>query len=614
MPISHPSVYSVYLAKKQGPFATLGLAEDTWALNERVIDEKAFFEQAMADLRGARAHVPRRARRRRRRASSPTVFDTTDRVQHMFYRYLDPTHPANAGKDTERVRRRDPDGLRAHGRAARPRLRATLGATGHGVHGDQRPRLHQLPPRREPEHLAAGQRLPGAEGRRTTTSGDWFEHVDWTRTRAFTLGLTGLFINRKGRETQRHRRRGRRVPARWSRRSRRSSRRWSIRRRALRCIRKVRATAITSTGPTGCDAPDLLIGYEGGYRNSWDCATGAVTASTSSPTTPRAGPAITASTRDIVPGVFFCNRRIATERPRLIDIPLSIVELFGQKRARYMQGEMIFAAERRRGRRASTRRSLDQSGCRARRARRTRAGRRVRRPRRGADPADARDPAPARSRARRRPDRPGLFVLGVDGMDPGDPRPPDRAGAHAQLRGARARGQLPAARHVEPAAEPGRLVELRHRPRSRRPRHLRLRPPRSAPLHADLVVHAAGRGSRHGARLLRLADPARRVPSCGTTAAARPGGTCWWRTASTPRCTGCRATTRCRAARRRCSRAWARWTCAAATARTRCCRTAPIEADDPKGDIQRVSVQDFDLDGTPDTVEATLKGPPDCST
>lgn len=37
----------------------------------------------------------------------------------------------------------------------------------------------------------------------------------------------------------------------------------------------------------------------------------------------------------------------------------------------------------------------------------------------------------------------------------------------------------------------------------------------------------------------------------------------------------------------------------------------PVKADDPKGDIQLVSVQDFDLDGTPDTVEATLKGPPD---
>jgi hypothetical protein len=47
MPISHPEVYAIYLAKKQGKFATLGLAEDTWALNNRVVDEKVFFEQAM---------------------------------------------------------------------------------------------------------------------------------------------------------------------------------------------------------------------------------------------------------------------------------------------------------------------------------------------------------------------------------------------------------------------------------------------------------------------------------------------------------------------------------------------------------------------------------------
>ena len=29
------------------------------------------------------------------------VFDISDRLQHMFYRYLDATHPANAGRDTE---------------------------------------------------------------------------------------------------------------------------------------------------------------------------------------------------------------------------------------------------------------------------------------------------------------------------------------------------------------------------------------------------------------------------------------------------------------------------------------------------------------------------------
>ena len=37
----------------------------------------------------------------------------------------------------------------------------------------------------------------------------------------------------------------------------------------------------------------------------------------------------------------------------------------------------------------------------------------------------------------------------------------------------------------------------------------------------------------------------------------------------------------------------------------------PVEAEDPKGDIQLVTVSDFDLDGAPDSVGATLKGPPD---
>ena len=46
MPISEPFVYSIYLSKMIGKYATLGLAEDTWALNERVIDEKAFLDQA----------------------------------------------------------------------------------------------------------------------------------------------------------------------------------------------------------------------------------------------------------------------------------------------------------------------------------------------------------------------------------------------------------------------------------------------------------------------------------------------------------------------------------------------------------------------------------------
>jgi hypothetical protein len=44
LPISHPSFYAAYLAKVLGSYSTLGMAEDTWALNEGVIDEQAFLD------------------------------------------------------------------------------------------------------------------------------------------------------------------------------------------------------------------------------------------------------------------------------------------------------------------------------------------------------------------------------------------------------------------------------------------------------------------------------------------------------------------------------------------------------------------------------------------
>jgi len=175
------------------------------------------------------------------------------------------------------------------------------------------------------------------------TSGDWFEHVDWSRTRAFSLGLTGVFINRKGREASGVVAEGEEYRSLVD--------ELVSKLEALvdpqtdeRAIRKVRATCDAFDGPYRLDAPDLLIGYEGGYRNSWECATGAVTTEVFRDNT-RSWSGDHCVDPDIVPGIFFCNRRIATERPRLIDIPLSVVELFGQQRARYMQGEMIFGSD-----------------------------------------------------------------------------------------------------------------------------------------------------------------------------------------------------------------------------------------------------------------------------
>ncbi len=45
MAIGYPKVYPIYLAKRQGPYATLGLAEDTWGLSEEVLEDEHFLQQ-----------------------------------------------------------------------------------------------------------------------------------------------------------------------------------------------------------------------------------------------------------------------------------------------------------------------------------------------------------------------------------------------------------------------------------------------------------------------------------------------------------------------------------------------------------------------------------------
>ncbi len=337
MPISHPEVYSVYLAKRFGPFATLGLAEDTWALNERVIDEGAFFDQAMAfcDEReklffDAVAHT--------REGLVTTVFDTTDRVQHMFYRYLDPTHPANRDKEATAYADAIPR-VYAHMDAMIGKLLAEVGddavvmvMSDHGFTNFRRGvNLNTWLFREGYLALKDGH----------TVSGDWFEHVDWSRTQAFSMGLTGLFINRKGREKE-----GIVADAEYP----ALVKELCAKLEALvdpengkPAIRKAVAAFEAFDGPYVFEAPDVLVGYEGGYRHSWTCATGSVTTEVFEDNT-KSWSGDHCVDPSIVPGVFFCNRKIAVEKPHIQDIPFSILSLFGHTPPKQMQGRMLFAA------------------------------------------------------------------------------------------------------------------------------------------------------------------------------------------------------------------------------------------------------------------------------
>jgi len=345
MPISHPKVYSIYLAKKLGPYATLGLAEDTWALNERVIDEKAFLEQAMLwfeerrkMLLDALDKVPKGA--------VVCVFDTTDRVSHMFYRYLDPAHPANEGKDTDwgkdviaRTYEKADALIGEVRQRLNPKRDCLMVLSDHGFCQFQRGvNLNAWLRDHGYLHLKADAPVDEATGK--PTSREWLQDVDWSRTRAFSLGLTGIFINRKARERDGIVEEGeelRRVKQEII----EGLMKLEDPKTGERVFNEIFDAEKLFTGPFVFEAPDLFMGYKKGYRNSWDCATGSVPVEVFSDNTKSWSGDHCIDPR-LVPGVFFCDRQINTEEPNIMDIGPTALRLFGVDIPRSMQGRPLF--------------------------------------------------------------------------------------------------------------------------------------------------------------------------------------------------------------------------------------------------------------------------------
>jgi predicted AlkP superfamily phosphohydrolase/phosphomutase len=338
MPISHPTYYAPYLAKKIGPYATLGLAEDTWGLNEGIVDDSTFLKLTY-DIDREREAMLHAALERLRSGALVCVFDATDRIQHMFWRYTEKGHPGDG--TAGRAEHADAiEQLYRHNDAVLGRLAERLRPddvlivlSDHGFTSFRRGVnvngwLHAN------GYLAL---KDGADG-----SGEWLADVDWSRTRAYGLGLTGMFLNLKGREAQ-----GIVAPGGEAEQLKAeliaglSGLRDPVNGEAA--LSAVYDPARLYSGPYLGNAPDLLLGFNHGYRISWGSATGVV-----------AGPVCEDNPKPwsgdhcvdprLVPGVLFCNRRIDRDDPALIDIAPTILRVFGVTPPAHMDGRPLFAS------------------------------------------------------------------------------------------------------------------------------------------------------------------------------------------------------------------------------------------------------------------------------
>lgn len=179
---------------------------------------------------------------------------------------------------------------------------------------------------------------PGADG-----TVEWLRDVDWSRTRAYALGLTGLYLNVRGREGQGIVEPGAEAAALKAELIERLTGLMDGEKGEVG-IREAFDPAKLYHGPYLENAPDLLIGYNHGYRVSWDCATGVV-----------AGPVFEDNRKAwsgdhcvdprLVPGVLFCNRAIQAPDPALVDIAPTALWLFGLEPPAYMDGKVLFSED-----------------------------------------------------------------------------------------------------------------------------------------------------------------------------------------------------------------------------------------------------------------------------
>lgn len=334
MPISHPPVFSTYLAKQQGPYATLGLAEDSWALNEKALPDEAFIEQCL-QLDDERELMFFDSLEKVSRGLCVCVFDGTDRLQHAFWRDIDEKHPARDASSENRNAIEDLY-VRMDGLLARTMEKCKDPGTLLMVISD-----HGFTSFRYGVDL---NRWLEENGYLVLKDNDreakYLRAIDWSKTKAYAIGLTGMYLNMKNRESQGIVEPGREAQALCDEIMEKLCRITDDNQPNQPVIKDVYQASKIYEGPYKGNAPDLLVGFCPGYRVSWETAVGTVTEQIFHPNT-KAWSGDHCVDPSFVPGVLFSNRKIETESPRLMDIGPTVLDLFGVDVPGYMDGKPL---------------------------------------------------------------------------------------------------------------------------------------------------------------------------------------------------------------------------------------------------------------------------------
>ena len=338
-PISSPPEFAGQLSERLGMYYTAGMIEDHNGLSNERFGEEAFLAQCDDAWRERRAMMSHELDRFRE-GLFYCLYDTPDRVQHMLWRFREPDHPANKGEPL------DPRFLRA----IEENYRRGDEVVGQVLpHVDDRTLLivlsdHGFGSFRRQFHVNKWLYDQGLLALKTghdpgEAAGDMLRGVDWEKTRAYALGLSGLYLNLQGREAK-----GTVKPDEAERLKADIARGLSgledPGRQAV-AIRSAAPREQVYSGPFVNEAPDLIINYAPGYRVSWSSSLGGVAdgGHFEDNTKKWAGDHIIDPA--LVPGVLLMNRPFRADRARLHDLAPTILAALGVSLPQELEGSSL---------------------------------------------------------------------------------------------------------------------------------------------------------------------------------------------------------------------------------------------------------------------------------
>lgn len=321
MPISTPDDWSSHISNELGHFYTQELPEDTKAFQEGIFSGREFWEQSQFVYKEQRRALDYMLES----FESGLLFfyfSSVDQGMHMLYHYMDQDHPLH-----------EKDELLVNGaRTLYEEMDEALGRVLETI--DESTTVvvmsdHGFSPFYWGVNLNSWLLEKGyVTLKNPSRQGELplFLNVDWSQTSAYAVGLQGLYVNLKGREINGIISSGNEYDDLLNKLETDLLEMWDSRTEKAP-VRLVFRPRDEWQGDHIDSAPDLIIGYEWGYRSSWDNPLGQFPQEVFVDNDETWSGDHSIDYR-LVPGIFLSNKKINLETPALYDLTVSVLDEF----------------------------------------------------------------------------------------------------------------------------------------------------------------------------------------------------------------------------------------------------------------------------------------------